>query len=218
LTVPISRDRGSAAAFHQRSFPETASAQIWAFDVDRTALVLGSTQRDEVVDAEACARAGVEVVRRRSGGGLVLVEPGAMVWFDVVVPAEWLRDAGVVDDVADSTIWLGELIARALAALGVVDAQVHQGPMACSTWCPLVCFAGVGPGEVTLAGCKLVGISQRRTRAGSRFQCAVHIVWSPERFVGLLTARPSAGELPAVAVLDAGTATQLPAALASALG
>ena len=47
--------------------------------------------------------------------------------------------------------------------------------MACTGWCPLVCFAGVGPGEVLAGGRKLVGISQRRTRAGARFQCAVHV-------------------------------------------
>ena len=62
------------------------------FEVDRPALVLGSTQRAEVVDERACADAGVEVVRRRSGGGAVLLEPGAVVWFDVVVPADVLRD------------------------------------------------------------------------------------------------------------------------------
>ncbi len=41
-------------------------------------------------------------------------------------------------------------------------------------WSSLVCFAGLGPGEVTVDGRKLVGISQRRTRAGARFQCAVY--------------------------------------------
>ena len=34
----------------------------------------------------ACAAPGVEVVRRRSGGGAVLLVPGEVVWFDVVVP------------------------------------------------------------------------------------------------------------------------------------
>ena len=52
---------------------------------------------------------------------------------------------------------------------------VHDGPMAGGRWAELVCFAGLGPGEVLVAGRKLVGISQRRTRHGSRFQCMVHI-------------------------------------------
>jgi hypothetical protein len=34
----------------------------------------------------------------------------------------------------------------------------------------LICFAGLGPGEVTWKGRKLVGISQRRVKQGGRFQ------------------------------------------------
>jgi hypothetical protein len=55
-------------------------------------------------------------------------------------------------------------------------------------WGQLVCFAGLGPGEVTagLGGAKVVGISQRRTRAGARFQCAVPLAWDPGRLAALL--------------------------------
>ncbi len=153
------------------------------FEVDRPAVVLGSTQRADVVDERACAAAGIEIVRRRSGGGAVLLEPGAVVWFDVIVPADVLRDAGVGDDVGASMVWIGDHIAGALDELGIGGVAVHRGAMACSSWCPLVCFAGLGPGEVVRDGRKLVGISQRRTRAGSRFQCAVHERWSPARLV-----------------------------------
>ena len=187
------------------------------FDVDRPAVVLGSTQGEEVLDSAACAEAGVEVVRRRSGGGVVLLEPGGIVWFDVIVPAARLGDAGVGDDVAASMIWLGERVASALTVLGVAGAEVHREKMTCSAWCPLVCFAGVGPGEVTVDDQKLVGISQRRTRVASRFQCAVHLQWSPVELARLLKARPSVGELPSVAVLDPDVARQLPDALANAL-
>ena len=218
MTVPIIRDRGSAAVFHQRSLPEPASTQIWVFDVDRPALVLGSTQSEGVVDAAACAAAGVDVVRRRSGGGVVLLEPGGMVWFDVIVPAEQLREAGVGDDVAASMVWLGERVAGALTQLGVGGAVVHGGKMVCSSWCPLVCFAGIGPGEVTLGERKLVGISQRRTRFASRFQCAVHTRWSREELARLLTARPPVGELPPVATVDGEVGRQLPDVLARSLG
>ena len=41
-------------------------------------------------------------------------------------------------------------------------------------WSELVCFAGVGPGEVLLGAGKLVGLSQRRTRHGIRVQCLVN--------------------------------------------
>ena len=51
------------------------------------AVVLGSGQPEGTVDPDACAAAGAQVVRRRSGGGAVLVEPGGSVWVDLVVPS-----------------------------------------------------------------------------------------------------------------------------------
>jgi hypothetical protein len=43
----------------------------------------------------------------------------------------------------------------------------------------VVCFAGLGPGEVTIGGRKAVGISQRRTREAARFQCVAYERWDP---------------------------------------
>ncbi len=210
---------GSAADFHARTIGDDPVPAVWVFEVTTPALVLGSAQRgDGVVDAAGCAAAGVEVVRRRSGGGAVLLVPGEVVWFDVVVPAADLHAAGVGDDVGASMTWLGGHVAGALADLGV-STEVHTGGMlACSAWCPLVCFAGIGPGEVLADGVKLVGISQRRARAGARFQCAVHTRWSPEALAPLLIAHPPAAELPPVATLTPEVAAALPAAVAASAG
>jgi lipoate-protein ligase A len=125
----------------------------------------------------------IDVVRRRSGGGAVLVEPGDIVWIDVVVPrGDELWD----DDVGRAFWWLGDLWARTLASLGVPDPQVHRGPLVTTPLSPLVCFAGLGPGEVTVDGRKAVGIAQRRTREGALFQCAVPLAWNRERLAELL--------------------------------
>ncbi len=115
------------------------------FEVERPAVVLGSLQSVDVVDEAACAAAGVEIARRRSGGGVVLLEPGRIVWFDVIVPAELLRAVGVGDDVRSSMIWLGDLIAAAAGELGIDRVDVHRGPPVGSRD---ICFAGIGPGEV----------------------------------------------------------------------
>ena len=61
----------------------------------------------------ACRRAGVDVVRRRSGGGAVLLRPGEVTWIDVIVPAGTL--AGPTD-VHAPMVWLGQLLGRAFAA------------------------------------------------------------------------------------------------------
>ena len=95
---------------------------------------------------------------------------------------------------------------------------VHRdGLTACSAWCPLVCFAGIGAGEIVVDGRKLVGISQRRTRAGARFQCAVHSRWSPEALIALLAGDLPSGDPGPVATLPPDTAAALPGAVAAAL-
>ena len=114
--------------------------------------------------------------------------------------------------------WMGGHIAGALRSIGVAGVDVHDGPMTGGRWSSLVCFAGFGPGEVLLRQRKLVGISQRRTRNGSRFQCMVHVRWSPDVLVGLLAApRPTVEELPGVAVVSRDVADALPGAVAHRL-
>jgi lipoate-protein ligase A len=180
------------SAFHARSLPDDGRRQAWVCRPDRPALVLGSAQRDDVVDGQACAEAGIEVVRRRSGGGAVLVVPGELLWVDVLLPAGdplWRADVG------RAFHWLGDVWQAALADLGV-GATVHRGPLQRTPWSPLVCFAGLGPGEVCLTGPatggtpKAVGISQRRTRTTARFQCAALLRWAPAE-LGRLLALPA---------------------------
>ncbi|MGQ0520598.1 MAG: lipoyl protein ligase domain-containing protein [Actinomycetota bacterium] len=145
-------------------------------------MVLGSTQ------PAPPAGGTIEVVRRRSGGGAVLVEPGRVVWADVVVPA---GDPLWQVDVGRAAWWLGEAWAAALADLGLAGAAVHRGGLVRTRWSALVCFAGLGPGEVTVAGRKAVGISQRRTRDGALFQCAVPLAWDPAPLIDLLVPAPA---------------------------
>jgi len=217
--IERTRWRGSASEFHARPLVTPVREALWVFDVAAPALALGSTQSPEVADAAACAAAGVEVVKRRSGGGAVLLRPGEVVWFDVVVPVERLHAAGVGDDVGRSMVWLGSMIDEALGAVGHRGARtVHDGAMVCSRWSRLVCFDGIGPGEVLTDGGKLVGVSQRRTRDAARFQCAVHTVWSPDALVALLAhPRPAVDDLAPVDVLDQAMADALPDAVADRL-
>ena len=179
------RDGGAGSLF---SDSETAASRIVrVLSVDRPALVLGSTQRAPVSDD-----LGVDVVRRRSGGGAVLLRPDETVWVDVVVPAGdplWSADVG------RSFWWLGDVWASVVGG-----AEVHRGALVRSAWSDAVCFAGVGPGEVLVDGRKAVGMASRRTREGALFQCAVPLAWDPVAYVDLLGLPPSAAaDLAAVA-------------------
>ena len=156
-------------------------------EVDRPAFVLGSTQPDSDVDVSAAERLGVDVVRRTSGGGGVLVAPVAQVWADVFVPR---TDPLWHDDVGRAAWWLGNAWASALFSLGVTSAEVHRGAMVQTLLSSRVCFAGLGAGEVTVAGAKAVGISQRRTRDGTLFQCAVPLTWDTLSYAELLGRDP----------------------------
>jgi lipoate-protein ligase A len=181
----VERITGSAGALHAREFPSPLTPIVWVFTVDRPALVLGSTQPDDVVDRTATSDAGVEVARRRSGGGAVWLAPGGMSWVDVLLPrGDPLWD----DDVGRAVHWLGDAWAAAIGAA----ADVHRGGMVCSAESGRACFAGLGPGEVTIGGRKAVGISQRRTRLGARFQCVAYDRWDPGPLAQFLRLSPDA--------------------------
>lgn len=136
-------------------------------EVDGPSLVLGSSQPLDLVDSERAAAAGVAVARRRSGGGAVYLGPGRQVWVDLLVPrGDRLWD----DDVIRAAIWAGETWSATVASLTGEPASVHRGRSAGGRWGRLICFAGLGPAEVTVGGRKVVGISQRRSRDWTRIQ------------------------------------------------
>ena len=110
------------------------------------------------------ASAASRCVRRRSGGGAVLLVPGEVVWVDVIAARR--RPAVGRRRRPGRPTGSGELWAAALAACGVTGADGApraDGPHA-------VVVAGVlrrarDRARCTLGGRKVVGISQRRTRA-----------------------------------------------------
>ncbi len=167
----IDEDPGT---FHHRAV-EVEDRALWVPTLGPTrVLILGSSQNDEDLDRQTLEQRQIEVARRRSGGGAVLVSEDDLVWFDVVIAK---TDPLWVDDVSRSFDWLGEAVSRAMASLGV-ETSVHHGPLVQNNWSRRVCFAGLGPGELTVGGRKVVGMSQRRTRDWARFQVAVLRSWN----------------------------------------
>jgi lipoate-protein ligase A len=172
--------------------------------VEAPAVVLGSTQPDRVVDGDRAAAAGIAVARRRSGGGAVLVTPDDPVWIDVWLPIGhplWRSDVG------QAFHWLGEAWVDALTRSGITGVTSRrQGYLSCTRWSSLVCFGGVGTGEVVAEdGRKVVGLAQRRNRTGAWFHGACVLTWDAEPLVDVLAMAPdersaARGELEAAVV------------------
>lgn len=185
----VVRRQASAGVVHDDVWPEPLEPQVWVVEVTGAALVLGSAQRRLVEPAtEWVLDHGVdlEVVARRSGGGAVWLAPGSQLWVDVFVPP---GDPRWVDDLRASVAWLGQVWAEAIAAAVPGESpEVHHGGLVTTPWSSHVCFAGLGPGEISVDGAKVVGISQRRTRTGARFQCTALLEWRPEPMAAVLAA------------------------------
>ncbi len=166
------RWRGGAALLHKRPLMFDGRRRLAVMEVTRPALVLGSTT--SLPDHRVGPGEGVDVVRRRSGGGVVWLAPGESTWLDVTVPR---HDPLWDDDIGRSFLWLSRTIADALEDLGV-RTILHTGGHVAGQDGSLVCFAGRGAGELLVGPRKLVGMAQRRTRAAARIQCVWYRSWS----------------------------------------
>jgi lipoate-protein ligase A len=151
--------------------------------VDRPTLVLGSTQPPDVVARRRAQELGVDVVRRRGGGGAVYLRPDDHVWIDAWVPRSdplWQSDVGA------AAAWVGDWWRHALGASDREDWSVHREKAQPGEFGEFVCFAGRGPGEVFWGQRKVVGLSQWRSREGALFLSCAYTHWQPESLVALL--------------------------------
>jgi lipoate-protein ligase A len=151
----------------------------------RPALVLGRGQ------AEPAAAGALPVVRRGSGGGAVLMDAD-LLSLDVLIPAAHPLLGG---DLGDVFVAVGRAWAAALADLGLPAAQVHETAGTArrlgnerERFLAGVCYATPGRGEVLVDGRKLVGLAQRRRRAGALVQCGMLWRWQPAPLLAALGA------------------------------
>ena len=210
VIAPVVRvdHEGTAAEFHAAR-PEFGAhtTELHVYWLVAPALVIGSTQSPDGVDRGACASQGIDVVRRRSGGGAVLLTPGDIGWIDVVVP----RGApGWADDINAPMEWLGAHFVALLTAHDEDPWSVHRGALLETEWSRTICFDGVGAGEVLRGDAKAIGISQRRTRGAARMQCLWYMRYEPADLTALFhPPRPELDELREVATIGPERSTML---------
>ncbi len=114
--------------------------RVW--ELDHRAVVLGASgRRLDDVEVEACGADGVAIARRSSGGGTVLIGPGALN-FTVVLPIDADPRLRAVDS---AQLLILQTAAEALRRLGP-DVRV------------------LGSGDLTIDGRKFSGSAQRRLK------------------------------------------------------
>jgi lipoate-protein ligase A len=157
---------------------------------------LGYFQPADMVDPDACARRGVEVVRRVTGGGAVFHYgdvTGCFVCPDGMLPR----------NVRESYHRLSEAHAAALRSLGL-DASVgsEAPPLPRGLRPGYDCFARLTECDVAVGGVKVAGSAQRRRDGAVLHHTSV--VWEPqpsEMLAGLLPGAVSLGSPTAVLTL-----------------
>ena len=170
-----------------------APAALRLYRWEPPALSLGRFQPDDDVDGDACARLGVDVVRRPTGGQGLL--HGADLTYAVAMPRPE-GAAGGVDAVY--TLLAGALIAG-LAGVGV-DAAIarHDGPAG------PVCFAGQQGADLRVGDRKVCGSAQVRRDGAVLQHGSILLTRLPFDETDLLHPRPGA---PAVTREQLRTAT-----------
>ena len=84
-------------------------------------------------------------------------------WVELWLPATSEVERG---DVRSTAYRVGAWWTAALGELGL-DVAMHVGSVRDAAQGSVACFAGLGPGELTVDGRKLVGLSQWRARQGA---------------------------------------------------
>jgi len=114
-----------------------------------------SLGRFQPTPLETCREAGLEVVRRPTGGRAVV--HGGDICYSVIAPAEHPLVAG---SIPQSYGKIARALAEGLAILGLplLQEAAVQGRLPAGGWC----FEAMAPHELALDGAKLVGSAQLR--------------------------------------------------------
>lgn len=180
-------------AFFVQSNKQKASL-YWSL-AEPTGLVLGFSQKHEVLNPLALHALTIPIYHRRAGGTAVLVGP-RLLSLDVFLPAGHPR---ILADVVESYRWFGEAWVKALHVLGVQtrvvpiaeahaqrallrqpETQIYERLMR------RACYGTLSPYEVVSGQRKVVGLDMIRRRTGTLLQAGVLLQWDTELLAYLL--------------------------------
>ncbi len=158
-------------------------------------LVLGFSQKPDILNQAALTALNVPVYHRRAGGTAVLVGP-TLLSLDVVLPT---GHSFVLPDIVESYRWFGEAWVKALASFGVqarviLPAEAHllrarlkqPETRAYELLMNRACYGTLSSYEVVVGQRKVVGLDMIRRRHASLLQAGVLLNWDSEPLAQLL--------------------------------
>ncbi len=158
-------------------------------------LVLGFSQKQDVLNQAELTRQTLPLYHRRAGGTAVLVGPH-LLSLDVILPG---NHPLVLLDIVESYRWFGEAWVAALLQLGIrtrivlpAEARAQQAlrkqpeTQTYETLMNRACYGTLSPYEVVAGQRKVVGLDMIRRRAGSLLQAGVLLHWDTTTLARLL--------------------------------
>lgn len=176
------------------AFQGDAPTLYWSI-AEPVGLVLGYSQKHEILNPPALAALQLPIYHRRAGGTAVLVGPH-LLSLDVALPAD---SPLVLSDIVESYRWLGEAWVAALAQLNIQarpvtvqeareqrtllkQSETHER----ESLLRRACYGSLSPYEVVVSQRKVVGLDMIRRRGGSLLQAGILLHWETEELAQLL--------------------------------
>ncbi len=162
---------------------------------ERTGLVLGFSQKQDVLNQAELAAQALPIYHRRAGGTAVLVGPH-LLSLDVILPA---GHPLMLADIVESYHWFGATWVAALRRLDVqtrlvspAEAHAQQALRRLpetrdyELLMNRACYGTFSPYEVAVEQRKVVGLDMIRRRTGSLLQAGVLLHWDTDILARLL--------------------------------
>jgi lipoate-protein ligase A len=158
-------------------------------------LVLGFSQKQNLLNPTAVASLSMPIYHRRAGGTAVLVGP-SLLDLDVILPPDHPL---VLADIVESYRWLGDTWVATLHYLGIAsrtvpptEAHLQQAlrkqpqTSAYEQLMNRACYGSLSPYEVVVGRRKVVGLCMIRRRGGTLLQAGVVLHWETTQLAQLL--------------------------------
>ena len=160
------------------------------YDWSQPAFSFGYFQKiSSEIDVKKCEARSVELVRRMTGGGMVV--HGWDVTYSIVAP----HGNGVIpSDISASYCWIANRLVNGFHRINVPATQ-QSVKSKTAEGMPNTCLANPAEHDVMLHGKKVAGVSQRRNRIGGVYQGYIALDMPPPEILTLTSKSPGYQEI-----------------------